>query len=67
MSMYKIMPSEGEVEKFLRLQRETGFIGLNLSKAATGKRIDLEDEKKALEAPGKLVSVKELNKIAGVV
>lgn len=30
LSLYKIMPTEGEIEKFIKLQKGVGFPGLNM-------------------------------------
>ena len=67
LSLYKIMPTEGEIEKFIRLQKKTGFPMLNQNVAAAGKKIDQEDIKKAEQHPGRLVSPTTLNALAGIV
>ena len=64
LSLYKIMPTEGEIEKFIKLQKEVGFVGLGLKKASHGKRLDQEAVLKAESDPGKLVTPKELNRMA---
>ena len=64
LSLFKIMPTEGEIEKYVKLQKKAGFPMLNQSHAAAGKRIDLEDIKKAEKNPGTLVTAEELNKMA---
>lgn len=58
------MPTEGEIEKFIKLQKEVGFVGLGLKKASHGKRLDQEAALKAENDPGKLVTPKDLNKMA---
>ena len=67
LSLFKIMPTEGEIEKFIRLQKKTGFPMLNQNVAAAGKKIDQEDIKKAEQHPGRLVSPTTLNALAGIV
>ena len=64
LSLFKIMPTEGEIEKYVRLQKKTGFPMLNQNHAATGKKLDLEDIRKAEKNPGTLVTPEELNKMA---
>ena len=63
LSMYKIMPTQGEIEKYVKLQKCKGYPTLQLGAAAVGKRMDLEDEKRAANNPGKLVTPKELNEM----
>ena len=58
------MPTEGEIEKFIKLQKEVGFVGLGIKKASHGKRLDQEAVLKAENDPGKLVTPKELNRMA---
>ena len=65
LSLYKIMPTEGEIEKFIRLQRGTGFPGTNMHQASTGKSLDCYYEKRAEMNPGRLVTPQELNSMAG--
>ena len=64
LSLFKIMPTEGEIEKYVKLQKKAGFPMLSQNHAAAGKRIDLEDIKKAEKNPGRLVTAEELNKMA---
>ena len=64
LSMFKIMPTEGEIEKYVKLQKKAGFPMLNQHHAAAGKKIDLEDIRKAERSPGILVTPEELNKMA---
>ena len=64
LSLFKIMPTEGEIEKYVKLQKKAGFPMLSQNHAAAGKRIDLEDIKKAEKNPGKLVTPQELNEMA---
>lgn len=61
------MPSEGEVEKYVRLQKCTGFLGMpnQMMVASHGKRLDLEAKRKATDDPGKLVTPQELNAMHG--
>ena len=65
MSLYKIMPTEGEIEKFIKLQKKTGFPMLNQNWASAGKKLDLEEVKKAEKNPGREITPRELNRLAG--
>ena len=63
LTMFRIMPSQGEIEKYCRLTKGKGFVGLNMRTAAQGKRMELEPSKKAVENPGKLTDLKDIMKV----
>ena len=67
LSLYKIMPTEGEIEKYVKLQKEKGFTASNMAVASNGKKLDNEAERKAETDPGRLVTPQELNELAGFV
>jgi len=50
------MPTEGEIEKYVKLQKEKGFTASNMAVASNGKKLDNEAERKAETDPGRLVT-----------
>ncbi len=65
LNLYKIMPQQGEIEKYMRLRKIAGFTGKNLHSAARGRIIEREAIEKARDNPGRHVTPKELNELAG--
>ena len=50
------MPTEGEIEKYVKLQKAKGFTASNMAVASHGKKLDNEAERKAETDPGRLVT-----------
>lgn len=63
LSLYKIQPSEGEVKKYMKLQKVTGFQGLNTLAIKYGKQIEAEPKKQYETNPGRPVTLQDLKDV----
>ena len=62
LSLYKIVPERGEIQRYMDFQRRTGFPANNRSAIAAGRAIETHSLEQARQNPGKLTKLSEITK-----
>ena len=65
LSLYKIVPSQGEVERYMRMSKTVGFPAMNRAKVHEGKAIETESLDAAKKNPGTLTKLSDITKKPG--